>query len=244
MALLLWGGLCADTIRIRSGVWEPFHGVAGSPQPGIIIEIASNAFQKAGHRLDYQNLPWSCSIDLARSGEIDGVVGASIPNVPDFVFPKNEQAMNVNVFYTRKGNPWRYEGLPSLAGKRVGIIQDYLFTEDFDAYVRKNKGNGDLIQIVAGMDALRQNLLKLENRRIDAYLDDRLVIEHFLMKSGRAGLFQEAGAIGRVPIFMAFSPARPQSRAYAAILSAAMETMRESGELARLLARYHTVDWR
>jgi len=236
--------LQAATITLVADVWCPYNCEPGSDKPGFMIEIAQKVFGEAGHTVDYRNMPWSRAIDESRKGRFDGIIGAAKDDAPDFIYPGNPLGVSTSVFAVRKGDPWKFTGIDSLAGVAVGTIQDYSYSEEFDAYVAENDKDSSKIQVATGEDALNINIRKLEAKRIGALVEDGYVLEYELGVQGKAGTFDIAGDLGASDLFIAFSPAKPESAGYAKLLGEGVAKLRASGELATILARYGVKDWK
>ena len=228
----------AEVITIRADEWCPYNCEPGSDNPGFMIEIAQYAFEKAGHQVDYKTLPWARAIIDSRSGTYNAIVGAFVGDAPDFIFPENELAINTNAFFIRKGDPWRFTGLESLKTIRLGVIRDYSYGDDMDAYVEQNQ-NTKWVQVASGEDALVQNMRKLSGKRIDVLVEDSAVFYHELKQTKQeSALFEEAGDLGREKVYIAFSPNHPRSEEYARILSDGVAELRASGKLQEILSKY------
>lgn len=242
-AALLFGCAHAATVTLVADVWCPYNCEPGSAEPGFMIEIAQKSLAKAGHTVDYKNLPWSRAIDETRKGKYDGIIAAVKDDAPDFVFPENQIGLNSSVFLVRKGDPWRYTGIGSLSGVAVGITQDYAYEEEFDAYAAANLKDSTKIQAVSGDDTLSSNLKKLDAKRIGALLDDAAVIGYRLGVEGKQEVYEIGGRLRSAPAYVTFSPAKPSSAEYAKLLSDGVVELRQSGELAKILAKYGQSDW-
>lgn len=234
----------AASITIVADEWCPYNCEPGSDKPGFMIEIAQQVLGPAGHTIDYKNLPWSRAIEETRKGKFSAIVGAARDDAEDFVFPGSALASSATVFAVRKGDPWRYTGIPSLAGVSVGTIQDYSYSEEFDAYVEANGKDSAKIQAATGEDALSINMKKLDAKRIGAFVEDGAVLAYELDAAGKPGAYDIAGNLGEIDLFIAFSPAIPESKEYARLLGEGVDKLRASGELAKILAKYGVKDWK
>jgi len=244
-------GVHADTITIKSDEWCPFNCEPGSDSPGYMIEVARIIFQKAGHTLIYESMPWSRSIDQTRKGNIDAIPGASKGEVPDFIFPDEEFGASMTYFFVKKGTSWKYKDVSSLAKVRIGVQDDYEYGEGIDEYIEKNK-NTTSVQAVKSEDPVSLNLKKLIKGKIDAVPEDKLV---FLYNAKKMGVLDQVEEVGVIPtlnmedfeatkVYIAFSPANPKSVEYAKLLSNGIKEMRASGELQKILDKYGLADWK
>jgi len=241
----------ADTITIKSDEWCPFNCEPGSDSPGYMIEVAGIIFQKAGHELKYENMPWSRSIDQARKGNIDAIPGATKGEVPDFIFPEEEFGASMTYFFVKKGTSWKFKDVSSLASIRIGVQDDYEYGGMVDEYIEKNRNTMN-VQVVKSDDPVTLNLKKLIKGNIDAYPEDKLV---FLYNAKLMGVLDQVEEAGMIPIvekedfeatkiYLAFSPMNPKSVEYAKILSDGIKEMRASGELQKVLDKYGLKDWK
>jgi polar amino acid transport system substrate-binding protein len=85
----------------------------------------------------------------------------------------------------------------------------------------------------------------LQAGRVDAYVEVPVV---FWSQVDRMGIsrdsFAVAGNLGKAdPIYVAFSPAKPESKELAKTLSDGIRALRKSGDLAKILAKYGVADW-
>lgn len=234
----------SDVIRIGADIWYPFNGEPDSPKPGYMIELASRIWSEAGHSVDYQVMPWERAIDEARAGELDCIVGTTLDEAPDFLFPDQPLGMDESYIFVLKNNDWEYTGIPSLAEIRIGIVGGYSYDDgEFDDYVASQVGS-PTVQVMKGNNALDQNLRKLISRRIDALVESPMVMHARLQQIEDAPAVRVAGRIGSVtPLYIACSPSNPMAATYVRELNDGIVRMRISGELERLLDGYNLRDW-
>lgn len=234
----------ADTITLRADEWCPYNCAPGSDKPGYAVEVAREVFEAAGHRIDYGLLSWSRSVEDARAGRYDGVIGAIPEDAPGFVFPEEPIGDSAEGYAVRKGVAFRLEGPRSLAGKVVGTVSGYGFGGEIGTYIEAHKGDRSKIQLTSGEDALAQNLRKLAAARLDIVIDDANVLARAIAGLGLGDRIAIADKGEPGEIYIAFSPASPRAGEYAALLSRGVVRLRSSGRLAEILARYDVKDWR
>lgn len=230
-------------ISIVADEWCPYNCEPDSDKPGILIEIAQKAFEKEGITVKYSILPWTRAIEEAKQGKHDGIVGAAVADAPDFIFPSTPQFRMRNAFYTLQDNPWEYKDLASLNDVSLGVIKDYTYSDEIDAYIVENEHNLDKIQIAAGEEALETNIKKLLGGRVTAIVEDKNVVEMFLNNNpDYQNKLRVAGLIPDTPdndIHVAFSPAdKETAERYAEILAKGTEQLIENGGLDKITARY------
>jgi len=233
----------ADDIVLGTDPWPPFTDEAGD-SPGYMVEAAKQIFTKNGHTLVYKVMPWARAVNITRAGKMNGIIGAAVGDAEDFVFPEKDLGMLENYMFVRKDSNWKYEGVDSLKNVKVGVILDYDYGKTFMDYMNANKESGK-IDIIAGDDPLKKNIMKLKAKRIDVVIEAKPVFDHTVKSMGIADLFKPAGTIGEAdPVYIAFSPNHPKSKEYAKMLSSGIEELRQSGELAKILAKYGQADWK
>jgi polar amino acid transport system substrate-binding protein len=245
-ALLAWSAPTpghADTITLRADEWCPYNCAPASERPGYAVEVVREVFAQAGHRIDYGLLSWTRSIEDARDGRYDGIIGAIPADAPDFVFPRESIGASGEGYAVRRGTAFRFEGPESFTGKMLGAVSGYAFAGPIGAYVEAHKDDRSRIQLTSGDDALAQNLRKLVAGRLDIVVDDANVLAHAVAAGlGERVVIADRGAPAE--IYVAFSPACPKADAYAAVLSEGTARLRASGRLAEILAHYDMKDWR
>lgn len=239
------GALAQETISVRSDFWYPFNGDPSDSRPGYVVEMLKAIFEKGGGKVDYQTIPWKRAVAEAEQGKINGVIGALKSDTPDFIFPEEPIGVYTPTLFVKKGSGWSYSGLDSLKGKRIGIINGYSYGDKLDAYVKQNQNNAQAIDESSGEKPVEQSIRKLMAGRVDAFIEVPTV---FWAQVDKLGLdksqFQEAGVVNDPePMFVSFSPKRPDSKTLATKLTNGIRELRRSGELAKILARYSVKDW-
>ena len=232
----------AETVTLRADLWCPYNCAPDAEKPGYAIEIAREAFGKAGIKVDYQILNWGRSIEDARSGLYDGIVGASPDDAPDFVFPKEPVGLSGEGYAVRKGETFHLEGPQSFSGKVMGAVSSYGFSGIIGSYIGANKDDRSKVQLTSGDDALAQNFEKLKAGRIDIVMDDVNVLAHTIETSNLGEQVTIADQGKAVPVFIAFSPTSPKAKDYAALLDKNIAEMRASGRLGAILKRYNVAN--
>lgn len=244
LALGAPGAAFADTIRLRADEWCPYNCAPGSEMPGYGVEVMREVFAQAGHTVDYGLLTWSRSIEDARGGRHDAIIGAIPAEAPGFVFPEEPIGASGEGYAVRRGTDFRYTGPGSLAGKVLGSVSGYAYGGDIGAYVEAHKGDRSKVQLTSGDDALAQSLKKLVAGRLDVVIDDANVLAHVIADLGLCERVVIADKGTPAKIYVAFSPACPKAKEYAALLSEGVARLRSSGRLAEILSRYDVRDWR
>jgi polar amino acid transport system substrate-binding protein len=251
ISLLILTAVFASVSRANTPIvicgdeWPPYNIKPGA-RPGYAIEIAEAVFKPLGIPVEYRIMPWSRALEACKAGTISAVVGASKDDAEGLVVPEGAIGVAVTHFFVLKGNPWRYEGIPSLATIAVGNAQDYAITAEIDAYLAQHKADSKRVVIASGDTPLKTLMEMTKRKRIGTFLENPLVVASRTAEFGfTPDDFVSAGPSGEdTPLYIAFAPGLPESAANAAKLTEGIEKLRASGELARILAKYDLKDWR
>lgn len=233
----------ARTIVLAADKWCPVNCSATSGPPGYAVELARAAFALAGRELEYRVMPWERAVEAAREGRIDGIIGAVAESAPGFVYPKETIGHNTNVFFVRSDRTWRYRGIHSLETVVVGMASQYKFGEPFDSYVARYGDDPRRITTIYSLEPVPQGMRLLQAGRIDAFLDDRMVVNWAMLRDPTLAGARESGTLNDIPLYIAFSPARKETRELADLFDERVRELRASGKLAPILARYGVSDW-
>ncbi|QKE63977.1 transporter substrate-binding domain-containing protein [Aquipseudomonas campi] len=236
----LAGSAHGETLTIAGDIWCPINCEPGSAKPGIFVELARDIFAESGIQVHYQARNWARVLQEVRRGEINAAVGAGHDDAPDFLFTREPVALSRNCFYTSQDSAWRYAGVESLPAVRLGVINDYSYGPQINAYIDARHGHGDRVQKAAGDQALNLNLSKLMHGRLDALIENSWVIQARLAALGHnRNELREAGCRETdAPIYLAFSPALPSSARYVELFEQGLQRYRADGRMQVLLESY------
>lgn len=232
-------GVRAETLVIAGDPWCPVNCEPGSAQPGIFVELARDIFAEAGIEVKYRLINWARALRAARRGRINAVIGAGHADAPDFLFTPTPVSRSRMCFYVLADSPWRFAVQRDLDGQRLGVINDYSYGRELDAYVQAHADDPQRVQQAYGDHALDLNVDKLLSGRIDVTVANTWVMQNWLRRHGRAGQLRNAGCRSPdVAIYLAFSPALASSRRHAELFEAGLRRYQADGRLQRLLERY------
>ena len=248
--ILSAGSFAAEPRRIvlEGDVWPPYVMDPREGRNGFIVDVAKAALAKAGYEVVYLNVPWTRSLIDTAKRKCDGSVGIYFSDAVQrkFVIPDEELGVSVNKFYVRRKSHWQYSGIQSLASVTLGVIDSYDYGE-INAYVDAQRNAGSpKVSFMFGDKALERNIKKLLlGDRIDAIVEDQLVVAYVSSRMGIRAAIKEAGtALPYNKVGVAFSPNTPKSAEYSAALSRGVRQLRASGELDAILKGYQVSDWK
>lgn len=244
MLLNLYFPAKADVITLRTDEWCPYACDPKSDKPGFMVEIAREVFAKHGYKIDYDIMNWARALTDVRSGQYDGVIGASKVDVAGFVIPMLPTGVLVSYYYTRKNDPWMYTGPDSLKSKKIGVINDYTYGDEIDSLVAKRHSS---FKKVSGESPLLRLIQMTETKRLDGFVENPLVLNIALDRLNKdMNQFKIASKnlANDQNLFIAFTPAKPKSKEYAKILDEGVIELRKSGRLKIILQKYGVSDWK
>ena len=235
---LVWSNIQAEeslSVAIAApAYWCPYACDAAGARAGFTVDIARTALEAEGHEVVYRNLPYDRALLEAETGRIDAVMPTFKGEAPGFIFPAFAVSLTEYCFYAPEDEPWRYEGLDSLASIRFVATSGYSYGDAMDAYIADNQD--ERVTLVLGGDVSNRLRELVKRERFDALLDDRLLFES---SRNHGGLVNEGCLEQRHRGYLALSPQdRARSNAIARAFERGFETIREDGQLCQILQKY------
>lgn len=239
LALLLGTGLArAETLVIAGDLWCPVNCAIDAKSRGIFVELAEQIFAESGIEVEYRVVNWARAVHDARRGKLGALIGAGVQDAPDFIFTASAPGVSRMCFYALRGGSWRYQGLESLQGVRLGAINGYSYGAELDLYLRTHHDLAQ-VQLMTGDHALLSNLRKLRHGRIDVLVENAWVMQALLSARYLHGEIAEVGCRRPdIPIYLAFAPGLADSARYAQLFEQGLQRFREDGRMDELLRRY------
>lgn len=156
----------ADTFTAAADPYPPY-GDPKNPDGGLGMEIIRAAFKTQGHEVSMEYVPWARAEAGVKNGSYDIVpfTWRTDARVKVLLFSTAYAVGNVR-FIKRKDDPFEFNGLDSLSGKRVGTVRGYGYGDSFVASTAfERESSNDLMT----------NIKKLLRNRIDLTLEDEIV---------------------------------------------------------------------
>jgi len=233
----------AETLTVRADNWLPYNGDPESKRPGYMIEVLKEIFGPKGIDVDYQLLSWDTALEEVTNGRYDAVVGTDHEEAPELIFPSKPFGEMTNGFYKRVDSIWQYNGTKSLENVRLGIILDYSYSDDLDAYIEQNEG-AERLFVADGDDALPRLIEMMGAGDIDVIVENINVMAYTLGKNKIANIIPAGKIDEDFLLYVAFSPKNERSDIFARLFDEGIDNLRASGKLAKILAKYGVSDWR
>lgn len=212
LVLLFCVGAQAKPLTFATGDWRPYifekNDTVDVNRPGFSVEIVDTVFEKLGYQITYKTPPFSRQILDTERGVYAALVGLLVSDAPNLIYPTESIGQVNNCFYTRNGNGWKFNGIPSLDAVKLGVISSYTYGV-IDGYVAKNR-SGNIVAISGSEENMLKRLFSmLEAGRIDAVIDDRSVVSYYLANSRLTDKFKVVGCLGKVPAMIGFFSSSP-----------------------------------
>lgn len=170
-------GLASNkVVELTSLDWPPYSS-KGLAEQGASVAVAKAAFKAMGYELKVTFFPWSRAVALAKdnssqfAGYFPEYYSSDIAN--EFIYSEPMGSGPLG-FAERKDKAISWSVLDDLKPYRIGIVQDYVNTADFDAMVAaKTLKTSTTISDT-------NNLMKMVNKRIDLAVVDKNVMNYLL----------------------------------------------------------------
>ena len=129
--VLLAGSALAATLTVRADNWPPYNSDPANAKPGYMVEVLKEIFEAQGVTIDYKLMPWTRALNDVNSGKYDAVIGTDRSESKGMVFPAESFGTLDNAMFVRRDKAWKYSGVASLKGLRLGVIDGYGYNEEF-----------------------------------------------------------------------------------------------------------------
>lgn len=173
--------MAEKVVKLTSLDWPPYSGKTLSDQ-GASVAVAKAAFAAMGYTLKVDFFPWSRAVAQAKNDK-SAYAGYFPEYYSDDIakeFTYSDVMGNGPLgFVEQKSKPIHWETLSDLKPFRIGVVQDYVNTADFDAMAAAREIKTEAVI------SDKNNLLKVINGRLDLAVIDKNVME-YLFKTDKA----------------------------------------------------------
>ena len=235
VVLFLSVGICSGGdkhVTSAANPWSPFVDPDAAGQ-GLAIEIIKAAFAAQGYTFAHEFMPWARAEDEVKKGRIDILPDTwyTDERSKNFMF-SNAYASNKIKFIKKGGDSFEYEGITSLAGKKVGVILGFGYGDEFmNAKTFTREGVSDFIT----------NIKKLVRGRVDLTIEDEIVAKSILNKKAPALLEQvefSQNPLSSNDLYVACGLANPRHEEIINAFNKGLEAIKADGTLKGIFERY------
>ncbi len=164
------------SIKLSSLDWPPYTGPSLADK-GATAAVVKAAFEAAGYKVQIDFFPWERAVAMAKDAN-SGYAGYfpeyfSADNEKDFLYsaPIGNGPLGLAQNTTA---PITFGSIDDLSKIKIGVVQGYLNTEEFDKRVAAGQIKTE--EVVSDV----QNVKKLEAKRIPAAVIDANVLQYLL----------------------------------------------------------------
>ena len=199
LSQLVWGDTCAQdgrrTVRLTTLEWPPYTTQA-MVHDGESSAVVRSALAAVGYRLEVEFFPWKRAVALTRMrSNFDGYF-------PEYRSDATAQRCLLSDtigsgavgFAQLRARPVQWTTLDDLVQYRIGVVQDYVNSDEFDLRIAQRKQSVDL----ARDDT--QNLRKLAAGRIELAVIDQRVFDYLLQHDPQLQPYRHTLAFNSRPL--------------------------------------------
>ncbi|MBB1268903.1 ABC transporter substrate-binding protein [Shewanella sp. SR44-3] len=175
----------AETVHLSSLDWAPYSGKSLADQ-GASVVVAKAAFKAMGHELVVDFFPWSRAVKLASES------GSKYAGYfPEYLYESSEFTFSASMgqgplgLVENKSSPITWSQVADLANFKLGVVQDYVNTEELDALI----ASGSIKPQTVTSDEI--NVQKVAGGRIDIAVIDANVLSYMLANNNKLASAKE-----------------------------------------------------
>jgi polar amino acid transport system substrate-binding protein len=177
----------AEILKVCYDQWAPMtiFPTEGATSRGVVIDMLELIYTSKGYQLEYYEVPLARGLDMVAEGICDMLPEYlfSSNSENDFVYAREATFAYPSAFVIRRDDPWRYNGMQSLKGKRIATGPGWDYSSmslDYQNYIDAPK-NLNFIEVIAGYDDVVDRIFRMiAEKRVDLYADNELVLQHVL----------------------------------------------------------------
>ncbi|NQZ25494.1 MAG: transporter substrate-binding domain-containing protein [Colwellia sp.] len=246
---LLWLSIAikpaqAKTLTVVSDEWCPYI-CDDRVLPGFLVEIVNEIARDNDLKVKFTLMPLARALNLAKKGRVDILLALTSQHIAELQLQQSQLSFGglYNDFYVRAINPWRFQSIAHLSASLkdnviLGTINGYHYGEQLNQLL---KSNTDHVFPASGNSPLEKQLKMLQMGRLDILLDSRLTVQYQLSKLPKSSIIY-AGSQGEfTPLFLGFSSLLSKEKVQ--LFDNGLMTLRQSGKLDDILAKYALTDW-
>lgn len=246
---LLWSSIAikpaqAKTLTVVSDEWCPYI-CDDRVLPGFLVEIVKEIARDNALAVKFTLMPLARALNLAQKGQVDILLALTSQHIADLQLQQSQLSFGClyNDFYVRAGNPWRFQSIAHLSATLkdnaiLGTINGYHYGEKLNQLLRSNTAH---VFPASGNSPLAKQLKMLQMGRLDILLDSRFTVQYQLSTLTKSSIIYAGSQGDLTPLFLGFSSLL--SKEQVQLFDNGLMTLRRSGKLDTILAKYALTDW-
>ncbi|MEP7705403.1 transporter substrate-binding domain-containing protein [Paraglaciecola sp. 25GB23A] len=176
-----------ETLKVCYDQWAPMTIFPSdeSSDRGVVIDMLEQIYTAKGYTLEYYEVPLARGLAMVAEGLCDMLPEYLFANnlEKDFVYANAATFAYSTAFVVRRSDPWQYNGIESIKGKRIATGPGWDYSSmsiDYQNYIDDPK-NANLVEVIAGYDDVVDRVFRMiKENRVDLYADNDLVLQHVL----------------------------------------------------------------
>jgi len=232
------------TLSVSSDEWCPYV-CNNDALPGFLVEVVKEIAHDNKIKINFSFIPLARALNLAQKGKVDILLALTPQHITDYQLQSSQLSFGglYNDFYVTAEQKWRFKSIKDLEkqlknGVVLGTINGYQYGEVVDLLL---KDNSQHIFSASGYSPLTKQLEMLKMGRLDILLDSRFTVQYLLNQLQEKNIVHAGTQGDFTPLFLGFSPS--VSKEVTNIFDQGLVTLRQSGRLNKILAKYGITDW-
>jgi polar amino acid transport system substrate-binding protein len=229
------------TLTIAADYWCPYNCLPEDENQGFLVELTRRAMHIYGIDIEYKMVPWHKALIMLEKNEIEGLIGVSSLDGRNLISTNIPMAYSASHSFTRSDNNWVYDGVPSLRGKKLSFILDYILDEEISDYFgRFYSKKPSLFKIEDDENAVVDSILNLIDGDADVFIEDKKVVDYITKNNGLNSYVRDAGKVSNksLPIYIGFSKDVADIKTIIGYLEEGIASLKATGEYDHLLEKY------
>lgn len=219
-------------LKVAGSVWPPFIVDKGA-EKGAATALVAEILKRAGYETNISIETWPRTLEGTSAGIYDVIISAWYTKEREKHFQYTDPYfVNTIQFVKRKSIPIEFRNYQDLKGLVIGVVNGYAYGDEFD------QAQG-ILKLPS--NHLIQNLLKLQQGRIDLTLGDKWVVRHELTEYFPTAIkdFEFLGKpVATRPLHAAVSRNHPEHEKIVKAFNKALKSMKEDGTYEKILDVY------
>ncbi|MBF0257976.1 MAG: transporter substrate-binding domain-containing protein [Desulfamplus sp.] len=235
LSVTMFATLCTaeeKTIVAAADPYPPFVDDT-DPQEGLSLVLIRAAYKTQGYTVKMEFVPWARAETLTIQGKYDILPDVWMNDERKKVMMFSEPyAVNTVKFIKNADDPFEYNGLESLKGKKIGTVRGYNYSDEFQA--SKDFIREDVVDVMT-------NIKKLVAKRIDLTLEDEIVASALITKAD-ASLMPKIkftqNSITSNNLYVSSGIANPRHKELIEAFNKGLAEIKASGEFNKIFESY------
>jgi len=203
------------------------------PEEGLSLVIIRAAYKTQGYTVKMVYVPWARAEALTIQGKYDILpdVWMNDENKKSMLFSE-PYAVNTVKFIKRVDDPFEYNGLESLKGKKIGTVRAYSYNDEFQA--SKDFIREDVADVMT-------NIKKLVAKRVDLTLEDDIVARVIIAKADPSMLHKirfTENSITSNNLYVSSGIANPRHKELIEAFNKGLAEIKANGEFKKIFESY------